>query len=178
MRRQRPPKTPTGLGFRGALTADPLVSVNRILGLGDGGLPFYDDLLGRLSEVDFALVFGEAGLGPETAIARAKQVVEASTPEAIFTPIWRALGQHGPLELEALRRLDWTPLRKSGDDGRPPLDPGPPPPLTKRKTGLQVVPPPAEPKKAKAKGKSQKKPSAPKKAAPAKAVKKKAKKKR
>jgi hypothetical protein len=164
VRRQRPPKTPTGLGFRGALTADPLVSVNRILGLGDGGLPFFDDLLGRLSEVDFALVFGEAGLGPETAIARAKLVVEAHSAQDIFLPVWRALGQAGPLELETLRRLDWTALRKSGDDGRPPLDPGPPPSPLKRKTGLHVVP--------------KKKPRAAKKATPAKAVKKAKKKKR
>ena len=151
VRRQRPPKAPAGLGFRGALTADPLVSVNRILGLGDGGLPFYDDLNARLSEVDFALVLGEAGLAPDAAIQHAKHVVERSSPEAIFGPVWRALGETGALDLEALRRLDWSPLRSGGDDGRPPLDPGPPPPPPKRKgPALKVVPPAPEKKPKKA----------------------------
>lgn len=155
IRRQRPPKASTGLGFRGALTADPLVSVNRILGLGDGGLPFYDDLLARLSEVDFALVFGEAGLEPEVAIVRARAVAEANGPATIFLPVWKALGQHGPLNLDALRRLDWTRLRGSVDDGRPPLDPGPPPPPSRRKVGapLGQAEPAKQPKTPKASGK-------------------------
>lgn len=170
IRRQRPPKATTGLGFRGALTADPLVSVNRILGLGDGGLPFYDDLLARLSEVDFALVFGEAGLEPEVAIARARAVVEAHGPATIFLPVWSALGQRGPLNLDALRRLDWTRLRGSVDDGRPPLDPGPPPPPSRRKVGapLGLAKEPAKKTKKKAKALAAKKPAKQTRPAPAK----------
>jgi hypothetical protein len=118
--------------FRSALTADPLVSVNRILGLGDGGLPFYDDHARRLSEHDLMAVLGEIGLESEVALAFAKVVVEAVEPELWFEPVWRALGRTGPVMLDELRRLDWSALRSEADRGLPPLDPGPPPPPGRR----------------------------------------------
>lgn len=118
--------------FRSALTADPLVSVNRILGLGDGGLPFYDDHSRRLSEHDLTAVLGEIGLDSAVSLAFAKVVVEAVEPEVWFEPVWRALGCSGPVVLDELRRLDWSALRSEADRGLPPLDPGPPPPPGRR----------------------------------------------
>lgn len=118
--------------FRSALTADPLVSVNRILGLGDGGLPFYDEHAQRLSEHDLTSVLGEIGLDSAVSLAFAKVVVAAVEPEVWFEPVWRALGRTGPVLLDELRRLDWSALRSEADRGLPPLDPGPPPPPGRR----------------------------------------------
>lgn len=133
LRRQRKAPDPrSDARFRAVLTADPLVSVNRILGLGDGGLPFYDERQQRVSEVDVTAVLTEIGLEPPVALRFAKVVVEATDPEAWFTPLWAALGREGPVVFEELRQLDWSALRSEADRGLPPLDPGPPPPPGRR----------------------------------------------
>lgn len=134
LRRQRPQRTTPRGQLREALLADPLVSVNRILGLGDGGLPFYDDDTGKLSELAFTTALADSGLDADVALGFAKVVVEAFTPQDLFNPIWRALDQDGEVDLRKLRQLDWSPLRGSIDIGLPPIDPGPPPPPDKRKT--------------------------------------------
>lgn len=139
LRRQRKAADPrSDARFRTALTADPLVSVNRILGLGDGGLPFYDDRTGRVSEVDVTSILTEIGLDPSVALAFAKVVVEATDPETWLGPVWTSLGRTGPLVLDELRQLDWSALRSDHDRGLPPLDPGPPPPPHRR--GPRVAP--------------------------------------
>lgn len=133
LRRQRKaPESRPEPRFRSSLTADPLVSVNRILGLGDGGLPFYDERQQRISEVDLTTVLNEAGLEASVALAFAKVVAEATEPEDWFAPVWAALGKSGPVVLDELRRLDWSALRSDPDRGLPPLDPGPPPPPGRR----------------------------------------------
>ena len=135
LRRERPVKRVFGARLRDSLLADPLVSVNRILGLGDTGLPFYDEDAGTLSEVAFTTALAESGLDADVALAFAKVVVEAFTPEQLFQPVWTALGQEGALDLNTLRQLDWSPLRGERLSGMPPIDPGPPPPPKARKTG-------------------------------------------
>jgi hypothetical protein len=130
--------------FREAMLSDPLVSVNRILGVGGTGLPFYDEEKGRLSELAFTSALAEAGLDADVALAFAKVVVEAFEPEDFYQPVWLALGRTGDIDLEALRQLDWSPLRTEADSGRPPVDPGPPPRPGKRKA---VVPPKKKKKK-------------------------------
>lgn len=133
LRRQRKsPDARPDARFRTVLTADPLVSVNRILGLGDGGLPFYDDGTGRVSEVDVISVLTEVGLEAAVALGFAKVLVEGTDPEQWYLPLWRALGHSGPLDIEELSRLDWSALRSEPDRGLPPLDPGPPPPPGRR----------------------------------------------
>lgn len=133
LRRQRKsPDARPDARFRTVLTADPLVSVNRILGLGDGGLPFYDDGTGRVSEVDVISVLTEIGLEATVALGFAKVLVEGTDPEQWYLPLWRALGHRGPLDIEELSRLDWSALRSEPDRGLPPLDPGPPPPPGRR----------------------------------------------
>ncbi len=112
LRRERPdgaegPKRP----LIEALVRDPLVSMNRIIGRGDGGLPFIDDDETRLNVAAFGHVLGESGLDPVVAMAYAKVVAEAYAPRDLYQPIWQALGQSGPVDLQVLRQLDWTPLR-------------------------------------------------------------------
>jgi len=146
IRRQRSTTEPRpDAQFRSALTADPLVSVNRILGLGDSGLPFYDEWTGRLSEVDVTRVLTEIGFETSVALAFAKVVIEASSPEEWFEPVWTALGREGPVRLDELRRSDWSALRSEGDRMLPPLDPGPPP---RRPRSIAPPPSPAAAKKA------------------------------
>ncbi len=95
-----------------ALVRDPLISMNRIIGRGDAGLPFLDDDEKRLSVAAFGHVFGESGLDPVVAMAYAKVVAEAYEPTDLYQSIWEALEQSGSVDLDALRRLDWSPLRQ------------------------------------------------------------------
>ncbi len=135
LRRQRKaPETRPELRLRSSMTADPLVSVNRILGLGDDGLPFYDEQAGRISEVDVTTVLNEAGLEASVALAFAKVVAEATALEDWYAPVWAALGKTGPVVLDELRLLDWSALRSEPDGGLPPLDPGPPPRMMKKRS--------------------------------------------
>lgn len=140
LRRERPVKRVFGGRFRDSLLADPLVSVNRILGLGDTGLPFYDEDRGTLSEVAFTTALAESGLDADVALAFAKVVVEAVTPQQLFQPVWAALGGEGEVDLESLRQLDWSPLRGEQLSGMPPIDPGPPPPPEARRKAQRDEP--------------------------------------
>jgi len=60
----------------------------------------------------FSDVLGESGLDPVVSMAFAKVVVEAYEPTEIYQPIWSALGNEGDVDLDALRKADWTPLRR------------------------------------------------------------------
>lgn len=113
LRRSRPDQLkPVRRGdLLSSLVRDPMVSFNRIVGLGDDRLPFYDETTGGLSMVAFASLLDEVGMVPDVALAFAKVVVEMFEPRQLFQPVWEALGQSGEVELEALRRLDWSPLR-------------------------------------------------------------------
>lgn len=113
LRRSRPDQLkPVRRGdLLASLVRDPMVSFNRIVGLGDDRLPFYDDISGGLSMVAFASLLDEVGMVPDVALAFAKVVVEIFEPRQLFQPVWEALGQEGEVDLEALRRLDWSPLR-------------------------------------------------------------------
>jgi hypothetical protein len=93
------------------LVRDPLVSMNRIIGRGDVGLPFYDDDLQKLSVVAFSNVLGDIGIDPVVALAYSKVVVEAFEVGDLYGPLWKALGKTGPFDLDELRRMDWSPLR-------------------------------------------------------------------
>ncbi len=93
------------------LVRDPLISLNRIVGRGDTGLPFVDDALGKLSAAAFSDVLSESGLDPVVSMAFAKVIEEAYTPHDLYQPVWDALGHEGAVDLETLRREDWTPLR-------------------------------------------------------------------
>ena len=106
------PRSP-GAAMRDRLVGDPLVSFNRLVGASDDQLPFIDGASNRLSEVAFATVLSEAGLDADVGLAFAKVVVELATPEALYEPIWVALGGVGPVDLPRLRRMDWSPLRRS-----------------------------------------------------------------
>jgi hypothetical protein len=101
------------------LVRDPLVSMNRIIGRGDVGLPFYDDQTKRLSLVAFGNVMSDVGIDPVVAMAYAKVVVEAFEPRDLYQPVWAALGRAGVVELEELRRMDWSPLRQDAPAREP-----------------------------------------------------------
>jgi hypothetical protein len=103
--------------LRSAMVADPMVSFHRITGTGLSGLPFYDEERNILDAVEFTFIMRDAGLTSDVALVFAKVVVEMMTPEQFFGPIWTALGQRGPLDLEELRRMDWSPLRDGLDLG-------------------------------------------------------------
>ena len=111
LRRQRPPRRGRAGNLIQHMVRDPLVSVNRIIGKGDEGLPFVDPDTQTLSTAAFSDVLSEAGMDPVVSMAFAKVVVEAYAPTDVYAPIWTALGNEGPPDLEALRRADWTPLR-------------------------------------------------------------------
>lgn len=112
LRRERPEGTETPRRpLIEALVRDPLISMNRIIGRGDAGLPFVDEESGRLSAPAFGHVLGETGLDPVVAMAYAKVVAEAFEASDLYQPVWVALDQTGPVDLDALRRLDWSPLR-------------------------------------------------------------------
>ncbi len=93
------------------LVRDPLTSLNRIIGRGDSGLPFFDEETKQLSPIAFGNLLTDIGLDPVVAIAYAKVVVEAFEPKDLYGPVWEALGQKGPVNLDTLRRMDWSPLR-------------------------------------------------------------------
>lgn len=120
LKRQNSEKSPVrrlgSFALTQSLVRDPLVSFNRIVGLGTIDLPFYDGERGMLSLVAFASVLDEIGLEADVALAFAKVVVEAFDPEEFYLPIWNALGRTDPINLEELRRLDWTPLRENLPD--------------------------------------------------------------
>jgi len=113
LRRQRPRrKGAKKRSLLSHLVRDPLVSVNRIIGKGDEGLPLVDPDTQTLSTAAFSDVLGESGLDPVVSMAFAKVVVEAYEPTEIYQPIWSALGNEGDVDLDALRKADWTPLRR------------------------------------------------------------------
>ena len=93
------------------LVRDPLVSLNRIIGRGEEGLPFVDAETRRLSSAMLGHTAAEAGLDPAVAIAYAKVVVEVYEPEHLYQPIWEGLGHSGPVDLEVLRHEDWSALK-------------------------------------------------------------------
>lgn len=97
------------------MVRDPLVSVNRIIGKGDEGLPLVDPDTGRLSTAAFTDVLAAADVDPVVSMAYAKVVVEAFEPHHIYQPVWQALGHPGEVDLEVLRREDWTPLRRAAE---------------------------------------------------------------
>ncbi len=116
LRRQRP----KGAGKKSSLlhymVRDPLVSVNRIIGKGDEGLPLIDPDTGHLSTAAFTDVLAAADVDPVVSMAYAKVVVEAFEPKDLYQPVWQALGHEGEVDLEALRREDWTPLRRAAEE--------------------------------------------------------------
>ena len=112
LRRQRPRAgAPRAGSLLQHLVRDPLVSVNRIIGRGDEGLPFIDPESGTLSTAAFSDVMSESGMDPVVSMAFAKVVTEAYEPTEVYQPVWTALGHAGDVDLEVLRREDWTPLR-------------------------------------------------------------------
>jgi len=116
-RTQRPHSQPgtKKMDIRGAMIADPMVSFHRITGTGMSGLPFYDDETGSLNPVELTFAMRDAGISTEVALAFAKVVVEICSPEGFFSPVWNALGQSDPVDLDVLRRMDWSPLRAGID---------------------------------------------------------------
>lgn len=113
LHRQRPPRAgQKRASLLSHLVRDPLVSVNRIVGRGDEGLPFVDPDTGKLSAAAFGDVLGDSGLDPVVSMAFAKVVVEAYEPKELYQPVWEGLGHEGDVDLEALRREDWTPIRR------------------------------------------------------------------
>ncbi len=105
-----------GSGKRRSLLAhlvrDPMVSLNRIAGRGEEGLPFLDAESGRLSAAAFSHVMNEQGLDAVVSMAFAKVVTEAWEPQEFYQPVWEGLGHKGEVNLDDLRRSDWSPLRK------------------------------------------------------------------
>lgn len=116
------------------LVRDPLVSLNRIIGRGDAGLPFFDDDTKALSLIAFGNVLTDSGVDPVVAMAYAKVVVEAYEPADFYGHVWTALGKEGPVELEALRRMDWSPLRANL-----PPDPAPDTLVTRAQTSASAT---------------------------------------
>lgn len=104
--------------LRGALVRDPMVSFNRIIGRGDGGLPFVDAEEGGLSPISLASAFTDAGIDPAVSTAYAKVVAAAFQPEDLYREVWKGLGKSGEVQLEELCSLDWTPLRSEFPDIR------------------------------------------------------------
>lgn len=102
------------------LIRDPLLSMNRILGRGDGGLPLIEDETGALSVAAVANVLADSGLDPVVSMAFAKVAAEAFAPDDIYRPLWKGLGHEGEIDYETLRREDWTPLRAQFADLLPP----------------------------------------------------------
>lgn len=94
-----------------AMARDPMVSLNRIIGRGDEGLPFFDAETRRLSETTLANALNDAGVELREALALAKKVVAKVEPLDFYRPVWKALGFEGEVELETLRLADWTSLR-------------------------------------------------------------------
>lgn len=112
------------------LVRDPLVSLNRIIGRGDSGLPFYDEETRQLSLISFSNLLSEIGLDPVVALAYAKVVIEANDPRDLYRPVWHALGREGEVDLAELQMMDWSPLRTDL----------PPPPQAQRDTVVARAP--------------------------------------
>jgi hypothetical protein len=102
------------------LIRDPLISMNRILGRGDGGLPLVEDETGALSVASIANILSDSGLDPVVSMAFAKVAAEAYSPDDFYQPLWKGLGHEGDVDYETLRREDWTPLRAQFADILPP----------------------------------------------------------
>lgn len=109
---ERPETSASSSGIRAALVSDPAASVSRILTAGYLGLPFHDPDTGGLSVALVADVLADVGLDPVVAMAYARVVVEVAEPERFYAPIWRALGQEGPLDLRRMADLDFEALRE------------------------------------------------------------------
>jgi hypothetical protein len=117
------PRRPLSASFVRA----PLDTLARLAGKRDGQLPLVDGLAGALSVPAIAQVLEQAGLEPIVALAYAKVVVAAYSPEELYAPLWALLGERGPVDLEALRRRDWAALRAraEGQGGDLPGSEGP-----------------------------------------------------
>lgn len=100
------------------LVTDPMVSLNRIIGRGDEGLPYVDPETEQLSSYSLANTFNEAGLDRIVAQAYANVVAEMVSPRRFYQPVWDALGLPGDFDLETLRLSDWSALRS----GHPQLE--------------------------------------------------------
>lgn len=98
------------------LIRDPLSSMSRIVGRDDEGLPFIDPDTGRLSVAAFGDIMNATGMDPAVSIAHAKVVAEAYDPEHLYEPVWRGLGHEEVFDIEALRRADWSSLRREFPD--------------------------------------------------------------
>jgi hypothetical protein len=121
LKRERPTRVePKRRSILDNLVRDPLVSLNRIIGRGDAGLPFVDDATGRLSAAAFSDVMTESGMDPVVSMAFAKVIEEAFSPRDLYQPVWEALGHPGEVDLALLRRQDWTPLRAQFPELLPP----------------------------------------------------------
>ena len=94
-----------------SLVRDPLQSVARILGRGDVGLPYHDAEINQLSVASITETLEGIGMEPVVAVAYARVFVEICDPPTFFAPLWEALGGEGPVNLEELARMDWSPLR-------------------------------------------------------------------
>lgn len=102
------------------MVRDPLLSMNRILGKGDGGLPLLEEDSDGLSVAAVANILVDAGLDPVVSMAFAKVAAEAFTPDDFYRPLWKGLGHRGDVDYDVLRREDWTPLRAQFADLLPP----------------------------------------------------------
>ena len=98
------------------LLKDPLSSFNRIVGKAEYEIPMYDDATGQLSVVAVASVLREIGLEVDVALAFARVVVEVASVSDFFQPVWAFLGGSGDVDLTALRKMDWAPLRRGLSD--------------------------------------------------------------
>ncbi len=105
--------------FAESLVRDPLVSFNRLVGLSDAALPFLSEADGKLSEIAFGTALAESGLDPDVGLAFGKVAIEIIEVGVFYQPIWEALGQEGDVDLDELRRLDWSPLREGLDLPKP-----------------------------------------------------------
>lgn len=125
VQRQRPKSPETSRpSLVDHIVRDPLVSIARIAGNGEEGLPFVDAETGRLSSKILGYTMAKTEMDPEVANAYAQVVAEAYEPKDLFQPVWEALGHSGPVDLEVLRHEDWGALREHFPDllGRQSLD--------------------------------------------------------
>ncbi|MBK8013594.1 MAG: hypothetical protein IPK13_19850 [Deltaproteobacteria bacterium] len=94
------------------LVRDPLISLARILGVGDERLPFVDDD-DRLSVASLGEVLADVGMDPVVGIAYAKVIQAAYEPEDLYQPLWEMLGREGRVQLRDLARMDLQSIRTS-----------------------------------------------------------------
>lgn len=106
--RRRRPMAPREARLAERVT-DPLLSFSRLLEDPlEAALPLVDRRARTLSSASTTHLLVDAGLDPVVAAAYAKVVIEVMTIEALYEPLWRALGRAGPLELETLAGMDWA----------------------------------------------------------------------